>query len=162
MSTGVKCGQVRGPVQSTSARSIDPVIATEHSITRMAVATEAEAVKQEGDNRTMGRKHTVPYGLYRAHGFVSTFLAKQTGFSADDLELFLNLVSLTSGIHDHGSKAVELVGEGRRGGQRASVVHGKLAGARSASSTNPQPRAWPVWQGPCSLFEPWAPSPFFS
>jgi CRISPR-associated protein Csd2 len=54
----------------------------------MAVATEAEAEKQEGDNRTMGRKHTVPYGLYRAHGFVSSFLAKQTGFSADDLELF--------------------------------------------------------------------------
>ena len=88
MSTGVNCGQVRGPVQMTFARSIDPIIATEHSITRMAVATEAEAEKQEGDNRTMGRKHTVPYGLYRAHGFVSAFLAKQTGFSADDLELF--------------------------------------------------------------------------
>jgi hypothetical protein len=51
----------------------------------MAVATEAEAEKQDGDNRTMGRKHTVPYGLYRAHGFVSAFLAKQTGFSEDDL-----------------------------------------------------------------------------
>ena len=89
MSTGVNCGQVRGPVQLTFGRSIDPVIASEHSITRMAVATEAEAEKQEGDNRTMGRKHTVPYGLYRAHGFVSSFLAKQTGFSADDLELFL-------------------------------------------------------------------------
>lgn len=88
MSTGVNCGQVRGPVQLTFARSIDPVIATEHSITRMAVATEAEAEKQEGDNRTMGRKHTVPYGLYRAHGFVSAFLANQTGFSDGDLELF--------------------------------------------------------------------------
>jgi len=88
MSTGVNCGQVRGPVQLTFARSIDPVIATEHSITRMAVATEAEAEKQEGDNRTMGRKHTVPYGLYRAHGFVSAFLANQTGFSDSDLELF--------------------------------------------------------------------------
>lgn len=87
MSTGVNCGQVRGPVQMTFARSVDPIIATEHSITRMAVATEAEADKQEGDNRTMGRKHTVPYGLYRAHGFVSGFLADQTGFSADDLEL---------------------------------------------------------------------------
>jgi CRISPR-associated protein Csd2 len=54
----------------------------------MAVATEAEAEKQRGDNRTMGRKHTVPYGLYRCHGFVSAFLAKQTGFSEDDLELF--------------------------------------------------------------------------
>ncbi|HRH81273.1 MAG TPA: type I-C CRISPR-associated protein Cas7/Csd2 [Thiobacillaceae bacterium] len=87
MSTGVNCGQVRGPVQLTFARSIDPVIAQEHSITRMAVATEAEAEKQDGDNRTMGRKHTVPYGLYMAHGFVSSFLAKQTGFGEDDLAL---------------------------------------------------------------------------
>ena len=88
MSTGINCGQVRGPIQLTFARSIDPIVALEHSITRMAVATEAEAEKQEGDNRTMGRKHTVPYGLYRAHGFVSAFLAKQTGFSDDDLALF--------------------------------------------------------------------------
>jgi CRISPR-associated protein Csd2 len=88
MSTGVNCGQVRGPVQMTFARSLDAIVAAEHSITRMAVATEAESEKQDGDNRTMGRKHTVPYGLYRSHGFVSAFLAKQTGFSADDLELF--------------------------------------------------------------------------
>lgn len=81
------CGQVRGPVQLTFARSVDPIIAQEHSITRMAVATEAEAEKQGGDNRTMGRKHTVPYGLYVAHGFVSAFLAKQTGFGVDDLNL---------------------------------------------------------------------------
>lgn len=87
MSTGVNAGQVRGPVQITFARSVEPVVSLEHSITRMAVATEAEAEKQQGDNRTMGRKHTVPYGLYRAHGFVSAPLAKQTGFSGDDLEL---------------------------------------------------------------------------
>ena len=87
MSTGTNAGQVRGPVQITFARSIDPIVALEHSITRMAVATEAEAEKQQGDNRTMGRKHTVPYGLYMAHGFVSAFLAKQTGFGEDDLEL---------------------------------------------------------------------------
>ena len=87
MSTGVNCGQVRGPVQLTFARSVDPIFAQEHSITRMAVATEAEAEKQEGDNRTMGRKHTVPYGLYVAHGFVSAPLAGQTSFSEDDLEL---------------------------------------------------------------------------
>ena len=87
MSLGVNCGQVRGPVQLTFARSVDPIVALEHSITRMAVATEAEAEKQEGDNRTMGRKHTVPYGIYVAHGFVSSFLARQTGFSDDDLEL---------------------------------------------------------------------------
>lgn len=93
MSTGINCGQVRGPVQLTFARSIDPIIAQEHSITRMAVATEAEAEKQDGDNRTMGRKHTVPYGLYMAHGFVSSFLAKQTGFGEDDLELLWQALS---------------------------------------------------------------------
>ena len=87
MSTKINCGQVRGPVQLTFARSVDPIVALEHSITRMAVATEAEAEKQQGDNRTMGRKHTVPYGVYVAHGFVSSFLAKQTGFGDDDLEL---------------------------------------------------------------------------
>lgn len=81
------CGQVRGPVQLTFARSVSPIVALEHSITRMAVATEAEAEKQGGDNRTMGRKFTVPYGLYRAHGFVSAHLAKQTGFGEDDLQL---------------------------------------------------------------------------
>lgn len=87
MSTNVNCGQVRGPVQLTFARSVAPIVATEHSITRMAVTTEAEAEKQSGDNRTMGRKFTVPYGLYRAHGFVSAHLAQQTGFGGDDLEL---------------------------------------------------------------------------
>lgn len=87
MSTGVNCGQVRGPVQLTFARSVDPVVALEHSITRMAVATEAEAEKQGGDNRTMGRKFTVPYGLYVAHGFISAPLAEQTGFGEEDLAL---------------------------------------------------------------------------
>lgn len=88
MSTGANAGQVRGPIQLTFARSVEPVVALEHSITRMAVATEAEAEKQSGDNRTMGRKYTVPYGLYRAHGFVSANLAGQTGFSEEDLDLF--------------------------------------------------------------------------
>lgn len=87
MSTGINCGQVRGPTQLTFARSVDPIVTLEHSITRMAVSTEAEAEKQGGDNRTMGRKFTVPYGLYAAHGFVSSFLAKQTGFDENDLEL---------------------------------------------------------------------------
>jgi len=84
------CGQVRGPVQFGFARSIDRVFLGEHSITRMAVATQAEADKQGGDNRTMGRKFTIPYGLYRMHGFISAPLAKQTGFSEDDLELLWN------------------------------------------------------------------------
>lgn len=88
MSTGKNAGQVRGPIQLTFARSVDPIVTSEHSITRMAVATEKEAEKQSGDNRTMGRKATVPYGLYVCHGFISANLAKQTGFSEEDLKLF--------------------------------------------------------------------------
>lgn len=88
MSTKVNCGQVRGPVQMTFARSIDPIVSLEHAITRCAVATEQEAEKQDGDNRTMGRKFTVPYGMFRCHGFVNPFFAQQTGFGLNDLELF--------------------------------------------------------------------------
>ena len=90
MSTGKNAGQVRGPIQLTFARSVDPIFASEHSITRMAVATEQEAEKQKGDNRTMGRKATSPYGLYVCHGFVSASLARQTGFSQEDLDLFFD------------------------------------------------------------------------
>lgn len=88
MSTGANAGQVRGPIQLTFGRSVDPIVTLEHSITRMAVATEEEAEKQGGDNRTMGRKNTVPYALYRAHGFISPSFASQTGFSQVDLDLF--------------------------------------------------------------------------
>ena len=88
MSTGKNAGQVRGPIQFTFARSVDAIATAEHSITRMAVATEKEAEKQGGDNRTMGRKATIPYGLYICHGFISANLAKQTGFSEEDLDLF--------------------------------------------------------------------------
>ena len=95
MSTGANAGQVRGPVQMTFGRSVDPVVTLEHSITRMAVATEAEAEKQSGDNRTMGRKNTIPYGVYVSHGFISAHLASQTGFSEDDLKLLWDaLVSM--------------------------------------------------------------------
>lgn len=87
LSTGANAGQVRGPVQLTFARSVEPVVAFEHSITRMAVTSEEEAEKQGGDNRTMGRKYTVPYGLYKACGFVSPHFAASTGFSAEDLDL---------------------------------------------------------------------------
>ena len=88
MSTGKNAGQVRGAIQLTFARSVDTISTAEHSITRMAVATEKEAEKQGGDNRTMGRKATVPYGLYVCHGFISANLAQQTGFSEEDLQLF--------------------------------------------------------------------------
>lgn len=88
MSTGKNAGQVRGPIQLTFARSVDSIATAEHSITRMAVATEKDAEKQAGGNRTMGRKATVPYGLYVCHGFISANLAQQTGFSEEDLALF--------------------------------------------------------------------------
>ncbi len=79
------CGQVRGPIQLTFARSVDPIVALEHSITRVAKATEERALKGGSE---MGRKYTVPYGLYRCHGFISAHLANQTGFNDVDLELF--------------------------------------------------------------------------
>ena len=87
MSTGEhNCGQVRGPVQISFARSIDPIVASEHAITRSSVTNERDVEKE----RTMGRKFTIPYGLYKAQGFVNPFLAKQTGFDDDDLELLFN------------------------------------------------------------------------
>lgn len=100
LSTGKNAGQVRGPVQFTFGRSVEPVVALEHSITRMAVATETEAEKQSGDNRTMGRKFTVPYGLYSSHGFISAHLAAQTGFNEDDLGLFWDALK-NMFDHDH-------------------------------------------------------------
>lgn len=83
MTTEVNAGQVRGPVQIAFASSIDPIVPQEISITRMAVTNEKDLEKE----RTMGRKHIVPYGLYRAHGFISAKLAERTGFSDSDLEL---------------------------------------------------------------------------
>ncbi len=83
MSTEVNCGQVRGPVQISFARSVDPIVSSEHAITRSSVTNERDLEKE----RTMGRKFTVPYALYRAHGFVNPFLAEQTGFSEEDLNL---------------------------------------------------------------------------
>lgn len=94
------CGQVRGPVQLNFGRSLEPIVPLEVSITRMAVATEKEAESQSGDNRTMGRKHIVPYALYRAEGFVSAHLAKQTGFSEADLDLLWEALA-NMFDHDH-------------------------------------------------------------
>lgn len=83
MTTEVNSGQVRGPVQLAFATSIDPVLPMEVSITRVAVTNEKDLEKE----RTMGRKHILPYGLYRVHGFISAKLAERTGFSEDDLQL---------------------------------------------------------------------------
>ena len=111
MSTGQNAGQVRGPVQLTFSRSIDPVIASEHSITRMAVTTEEEAEKQSGGNRTMGRKFTIPYGLYRCHGFISASLANQTGFSEGDLNLLWQAL-LNMFDHDRSAARGEMSARG--------------------------------------------------
>lgn len=93
MTTEVNCGQVRGPVQLAFSRSVDPVVTSEHALTRMAVTTTKEAEQQHGDNRTMGRKFTIPYALYRCHGTVNPFLARQTGFTEEgedsDLETLI-------------------------------------------------------------------------
>lgn len=96
MTTGVNCGQVRGPVQLTFARSIDPIVPMEVTITRVAVTKpeDAEVVAGEegegssGKQTEMGRKALVPYGLYRAHGFFNPHFAEKTKFAADDLALF--------------------------------------------------------------------------
>lgn len=110
MTTAVNCGQVRGPVQLAFAKSEDPVIPLEISITRMAVTTTKEAAAQSGENHTMGRKFIIPYGLYRAHGFISAQLANKlahdeftgAGFSDDDL---LKLWQALEHMFDHDRSA---------------------------------------------------------
>lgn len=96
------CGQVRGPVQLNFARSIESIVPMEVTITRMAVETEREAEQREqsGAVQTMGRKHIVPYALYRAEGYISAHLAAQTGFSEEDLKLLWDsLINMFD--HDH-------------------------------------------------------------
>lgn len=96
MTTGVNCGQVRGPVQFNFSKSIDPISPHEVTITRMAVTNEKDAEKE----RTMGRKSIVPYGLYRMEGYISAPLANQTNFGEEDLELLWSaLVNMFD--HDH-------------------------------------------------------------
>lgn len=93
MTTDVNCGQVRGPLQLSFARSIDPVFNAEFAVTRCAVTTQKESEKQGGDNRTMGRKYAIPYGLYKAQGCLNPFLAEQTGFSEGDWETFVDALT---------------------------------------------------------------------
>jgi CRISPR-associated protein Csd2 len=101
MTTGVNAGQVRGPVQITMARSVDPITPLDLSITRVAVTKPEDAEITVGDDGTargktteMGRKAMVPYGLYRAHGFFNPHFARQTGFDNADLELLWKALSL--------------------------------------------------------------------
>lgn len=133
MSTGINCGQVRGPVQFSFAKSIEPIVPLEITITRMAATNEKEkAAQQDGqdgnertENRTMGRKHILPYGLYRAHGFVSAKLADRTGFSDADLDTLF--------------EAVEAMFEHDRSAARGEMAVRKLIVFRHASDLGNAP-----------------------
>jgi CRISPR-associated protein Csd2 len=115
MSTGINAGQVKGPVQLTFATSVEPIVPVEISITRMAATNEAEKKQNaEGsdasdrtDNRTMGRKHIVPYGLYVAHGFISAKFAERTGFLEADLDLLFEALT-TMFEHDRSAARGEM------------------------------------------------------
>ena len=96
MTTEVNCGQIRGPIQFAFAKSVQPIVPQEVTITRMAVTNEKDIDKE----RTMGRKYIVPYGLYRAEGYVSAPLASKTGFTNEDLELFWEAL-MNMFEHDH-------------------------------------------------------------
>lgn len=115
MSTGANAGQVRGPVQFAFARSVDPVLPLDISITRMATANDDcrkddpaekykiwEASQPEDKLRTMGRKQLIPYGLYVAKGFISAHLAEQTGFTEEDLDLLWEALGM---MYDHDRSA---------------------------------------------------------
>ena len=143
MSTGINAGQVRGPVQVTFASSIEPILPLEISITRMAATSEKEKAERDkgGDderteNRTMGRKHIVPYGLYRAHIFVNAKLAERTGFSQDDLDhLFTSLASMFE--HDRSASRGEMVS--RRG---IAFKHASALGNAHAQALFDRVKVW--------------------
>lgn len=153
LSTGINAGQVRGPVQFSFARSVEPVLPLEISVTRMAATSETEKKEREGkddqekrgDRRTMGRKHIVPYGLYRAHGYVSAPLAhdarKGTGFHEADLALlFTALTEMFE--HDRSAARGEMA-------TRKLVVfrHPSALGSARAQDLFGRVRAWRNWQG---------------
>ena len=143
MSTGVNAGQVRGPVQFTFARSVEPILPLEISITRMAATTEKDAEDKGG--RTMGRKHIVPYGLYRAHGFISAPLAshpsKGTGVSEDDLEL---LWQALGAMFDHDRSAAR----GEMATRKLIVFrHESALGNAQAQSLFDRVETWRVVEG---------------
>ena len=98
MSTGANAGQVRGPVQLSFSRSVDPILPLDLSITRMAVT---EAKEADSPNQTMGRKNLIPYGLYRCHGFISAHLARETGFNEDDLSVFFKALCGRAVLDEH-------------------------------------------------------------
>ncbi|MFN3854212.1 MAG: type I-C CRISPR-associated protein Cas7/Csd2 [Phreatobacter sp.] len=143
MTTGVNAGQVRGPVQLSFARSIEPILPLEISITRLAATTEADTDAKGG--RTMGRKHIVPYGLYRAHGYVSAPLAshpvKGTGFSDADLDL---LFEALDNMFEHDRSATR----GEMATRRLIVFrHATALGNAKANDLFDRVRTWRVFRG---------------
>jgi CRISPR-associated protein Csd2 len=156
MSTGINAGQVRGPVQITFAESIEPILPLEISITRMAATNEAEKKdraegdddnEKRGDKRTMGRKHIVPYGLYRAHGYISAPLAshpvKGTGFSDEDVELLFEALD-NMFEHDHSAARGEME-------TRKLIIfrHASALGNARASELFERVSTCRVFQGEC-------------
>jgi CRISPR-associated protein Csd2 len=153
LSTGINAGQVRGPVQFAFGRSVEPVLPLEVSITRMAATNEKEKKEREegddegkrGDKRTMGRKHIIPYGLYRAHGYVSASLAshpvKGTGFSEDDLDLLFEALKVMF-EHDRSAARGEMA-------TRKLVIfrHGSALGNAAASELFKRVKTWRVFKG---------------
>jgi CRISPR-associated protein Csd2 len=153
LSTGINAGQVRGPVQFAFGRSVEPILPLEVSITRMAATNEKEKKERlegeddekRGDKRTMGRKHIVPYGLYRAHGYVSAPLAshpvKGTGFTDDDLELLFR--ALTS-MFEHDRSAAR----GEMATRKLLVFrHASALGNAPAQALFKRVKTWRVFQG---------------
>lgn len=143
MTTGVNAGQVRGPVQFGFARSVEPILPLEISITRMAATTEKDAEEKGG--RTMGRKHIVPYGLYRVHGFVSAPLAshkmKGTGFSESDLDLLWQALCQ---MFDHDRSAAR----GEMASRKLIVFrHQSALGNAQAQSLFDRVKTWRAHQG---------------
>ena len=143
MTTGINAGQVRGPVQIAFGRSVEPILPLEISITRMAATTEADAEAKGG--RTMGRKHIVPYGLYRAHGFVSAPLAshavKGTGFSDADLDLLFEALEQ---MFDHDRSAAR----GEMATRKLIVFrHASALGNAQAHALFDRVKTWRVHQG---------------
>jgi CRISPR-associated protein Csd2 len=153
LSTGINAGQVRGPVQLAFAKSVEPVLPLEISITRMAATNEQEKKERSegeddekrGDRRTMGRKHIVPYGLYRAHGFVSAPLAshpaKGTRFSDADLDLLFEALA-NMFEHDRSAARGEMT-------TRKLVVfrHASALGNAPAQDLFARVKTWRVYKG---------------
>ncbi|WP_428031645.1 type I-C CRISPR-associated protein Cas7/Csd2 [Ancylobacter sp.] len=143
MTTGVNAGQVRGPVQINFARSVEPILPLEISITRLAATTEADAEAKGG--RTMGRKHIVPYGLYRAHGYVSAPLAshptKGTGFSDADLDL---LFEALGNLFEHDRSAAR----GEMATRKLVIFrHASALGNAKANELFDRVKTWRLFRG---------------